>query len=229
MVPRRAERVFCHEPAGRENYKVGDCGSWSGGGGCEDGEDAGVRVVVGDGADGVEAGEVVFVGVVEAVPGDDVEGGVCLCSCEEAAGEFGKDGVCGVPGSVFSEGGFWGLEIPRVGEAIRTDRAKVGEVEVTLIEFKNVAAGGAVWEGDAIADAAGNDADFVGPDKKRAEFSGNIQRTMLGNNEKVTVSGVEGGMWVHRFAGCEDEDSEALLHCWVTSTSDEVEGVDPVD
>lgn len=194
MVPRRAERAFCHEPAGREYYKVGDGGSWGGGRGREDSEDAGIWVVVGDGADGVEAAEVIFVGVVEAVPGDHVERGVRLCNCEEAAGEFGKEGVCGVPGSVFSEGGLWGLKIPCVGEAIRTDRAKLREAEVALIEFKNVAAGGAVRKSDAVADAAGNDADFVGPDKKRAKFGGNVQSTMLGNNEKITVGGVEGGM-----------------------------------
>lgn len=187
MVPGRAERVFCDEPAGRENHKVGDCGSRGGGGGCEDGEDAGIRMVVGDGADSVEAGEVVFVGVVEAVPGDDVEGGVCLCGCEEAAGKFGKEGVCCVPRSVFSEGGFRGLEISRVGEAVGTDRAKLREVEVALMEFENVATDRAVGKGDAVTDAAGDDADFVGTDKERTKFSNDIESTMLWDNEKVTV------------------------------------------
>ena len=51
-------------------------------------------MVVGYAAEGVEACEVIFVGIVGAMPSDDVEGGVFLGSREEAAGEFGEYGVC---------------------------------------------------------------------------------------------------------------------------------------
>ena len=52
-------------------------------------------MVVRDAADGVEAAEVVFVGVVGAVPGDDVEGSVVLVGGEEVGGEFGEEGIFG--------------------------------------------------------------------------------------------------------------------------------------
>ncbi len=69
-----------HEPTRREDNEIGDGGpdvvGWSG----QDGEDRRVGMVEGDGADGVEAAEVVFIGVVVAVPGDDVEGSVELGS-----------------------------------------------------------------------------------------------------------------------------------------------------
>jgi hypothetical protein len=48
-------------------------------------------VVDGDGADVDEFGEVVFVGNVVAVPGDDVERRVVLRALEEFAAEFVDD------------------------------------------------------------------------------------------------------------------------------------------
>ena len=84
MVPGRAERILRAQPAGWEDNEVGDRGPGALAGGGENGEDTGVRVVVRDRTDGVEAREGVLVRVVGAVPGDDVEGGVILGHAEEA-------------------------------------------------------------------------------------------------------------------------------------------------
>ena len=95
-------------------------------------------MVEGDGADGVEAPEIVFVGVVETVPGDYVEGGVGLLGGEEVSIEFGEEGV--FSGCVFVETGDWGLEVARVGETVGADGTEFGELEVALVEFEDVAA-----------------------------------------------------------------------------------------
>lgn len=124
VVPRRAEGVLGDEPARREDDEVGDGGARVVGGRRQDGEDARVRVVVGDGADRVEAPEVVLVGIVVAVPGDDVEGRVVLPRGEESAGEFGQQRVFVL--RVFVEGGNGRLEVPRVREAVRADGAELG-------------------------------------------------------------------------------------------------------
>ena len=115
VVPRRAEGVLGGEPAGRKDDEVGHGGARGGRGGGEDGEDGRIGVVVRDAAEGVEAAEVIFVGVVGAVPGDDVEWSVALRCCKKAAREFGKKGVCMIPGVVFDEGSFGRLEVPCVG------------------------------------------------------------------------------------------------------------------
>ena len=60
------------------------------------------------------------------------------------------------------------MEVPHVGEAVGANWSELGEAEVALVELKYVAADVAVGEGDAVADAAGDDADFVGTDKEWA-------------------------------------------------------------
>lgn len=100
-------------------------------------------MVEGNTADGGEAAQVVFVGIVEAVPGDDVEGCMVLSGSEEVAVEFGQDLVGGA--GVFVEGGNGGLEVPRVGQTIRTDGTKLGELEVSLVKLEDVTSDGAMW------------------------------------------------------------------------------------
>lgn len=56
------------------------------------------------------------------------------------------------------------LEVPGVGQAVGADWPEFGEFEVILVELEDVAADGAVGEGDAVADSAGYHADFVGAD-----------------------------------------------------------------
>lgn len=86
---RRPGRVFHDEPAGRDGCEIDGVSRLAVGGGGENGEDAGIRVVVEDAADDAEAREIIFVGVVGTVPGSDVEGGVVLLAGVESACEFG--------------------------------------------------------------------------------------------------------------------------------------------
>ena len=121
MVPRWAEGVFGDEPTGWEDDEVGDCGARVVGGAGEDGEDGRVGMVVGDAADGVEAAEVVFIGIVCSVPGDDVERSVVLEGGEEAFIEFADDSVGGGGGDVMNVGSCRGFEVPGVGKTVRPD------------------------------------------------------------------------------------------------------------
>lgn len=184
-------------------------------------------MVVGDGAEGVEAREVVLVGVVCTVPGDDVEGGVRLFGGEEVACEFAQDGPRG--GCILLEVCDRDLEVAGVGQAIRSDGTEIREREVALVQLEDVAADGAGGELNAVLDAAGDDADFVWADEEVAEFGADVEDAVLGDDEEVAVGGGEGLVGGHAGAGGVDEDAEALLGGWVAGAGDEVEGVDPVD
>ena len=220
MVPRRAEGVFLHEPAGREDDEVGDCGTGAMGmtGRGKYGEDGWVRVVVGDAANGVEAAEIVLVRIVEAVPGDDVEGCVGLRGGEERPTKLAENGP-GRVGVVFGEGSEGGLEVAGVGEAVGADGTEFGEGEVALVELEDVTADGLVGvEVDSVANAAGNDADFIGADQEVAQLCLNVQGAVLRHDQEVAVGGVEGCLFRHVLAGCVDVDAYALLHRWISST-----------
>ena len=146
MVPGRPEGDFSHEPAGWKDDEVGDGGPQVVRLGGQDSEDGRIRVVEGDGTYRVEASEVVFVGVVGTVPGDNIEGRMILCCGKEVPREFGEDGVGGLSAVIFCEGGDWGLEVARVRETVGSDGPKFGEIEVALVQFEDVAPYRASWK-----------------------------------------------------------------------------------
>jgi hypothetical protein len=104
--------VARHVPAGAEDEKVCEGRGGVAGGGCQDAEDGRVDVVDGDGAYVYELGQVVFVGDVVAVPGDDVKGRVVLGRFEEFSAQLVDD----FPGALldFVFGG-WVEEVAGVG------------------------------------------------------------------------------------------------------------------
>ena len=73
VIPGRPERVFGDHPAVRENHEIDVGGAGRAGGGGQHGEDRGIGVVEQQRADRGEASQIVFVGRVIAVPGNDVE------------------------------------------------------------------------------------------------------------------------------------------------------------
>lgn len=90
-------------------------------------------MVEGDGADGVEAAEVVFVRIVKTVPSDNIIRSVVLGGCEEVAVEFGEDGVG--PCRVLFVGCDWGLEIASIGQAVGSDGPEFGKLEMALVQL----------------------------------------------------------------------------------------------
>ena len=73
VEPGRAERVLGHHPARREDDEIGIGAAGHVAGAGQHGEDRRVGMVEADRADRVEARQIVAVGRVIAVPGDDVE------------------------------------------------------------------------------------------------------------------------------------------------------------
>ena len=154
VEPGWAEGVLGNEPAGWEDGEVDVGRAVDGRGRGEDGENGRVGVVEADGVDGVEAGHVVGVGRVVTVPGDDVEGRVVVVRGPELAEELGDDFEVAV--DVFV-GGYGGLEVAGVGEAVGADGAEVGEAEGLTVVLADVAAGPVGEDLDAELDAARDD------------------------------------------------------------------------
>lgn len=203
VVPRRAEGVLADQPARREDDEVGDGGAHVVRRRRQHGEDARVRVVEADAADGVEAAQVVLVGVVVAVPRDDVEGGVRLGRLVQAVGELGRHRVRVGPverhaAAVLVEGRQGRLEVPRVGEPVGPDGAQLREREVALVQLEGVAACGARGQVDGELDAARDHGDLHGPDEQPALLGADVQHALLRDEEEVAIRGVEGVFCVHR-------------------------------
>ena len=91
VIPWRAERVFSHHPALAEEHEVDIGCAFLARGGGEDCEDAWVRVIKQDRADGAICAEVVFHGGVIAVPRDDIKGAVADFGFVELAAPFDCD------------------------------------------------------------------------------------------------------------------------------------------
>jgi hypothetical protein len=227
VVPGGPEGVLSDEPARREDDKVGDGGARHGRLRSEHREDGGVRVVEGYAADGVEAPEVVLVRVVQAVPGDDVKGRVALLRRVQVACKLAEHGPR--RRRVLVKGGDGGLEVARVGEAVGPNGAEFGELEMPLVQLEDVAAHGAVWERDAISDAARDYADFVGAHEQAAQLGLDVEDAVLGHDEEVAVGGIKRFVGGHVFARSVNEVAHASLGGGVTVASDQVQRVDPVD
>jgi len=86
--------VLCHQPSWREDNKITDCLAriiCLTGKHCKD---TGVRVVITNRSDGVVQGQIIFIGTVVSVPGNDIEGGVVLRVLEELSSELALDSPC---------------------------------------------------------------------------------------------------------------------------------------
>lgn len=100
---------------------------------------------------------------------------------------------------------------------------------MALIQLEDVAAHGPAGEGDTVADATRDDADFVGPHEEAAELGLDVEDAVLQDDEEVAVCRVKGLVGIHVLSGGEDEDANARLERRVACARDEAERVDPVD
>lgn len=186
-------------------------------------------MVVGDGANGTEAGKIIFVGVVEAMPCDDVEGRVRLGSRKEATSKFREESVSGLARGIFDKRRGGGLKVAGIGQAIGPDGTKFGELKVVLVEFEDVATNWAVGERNMVTDSARNDTYFIWTDEETAKLSADIEDSVLQHNQKVTIGRVEGGMRIHGLSSGEYVHPEALLHGGITCPGDQAQRVYPIN
>ena len=121
------------------------------------------------------------------------------------------------------------LKVARVCKAGGSNWSELWECEMSLIEFENVASDWSMGEQDTVSDTAWDNADLVWANKERAKFCKNVKNTVLKNDQEVAVCGVKCRSLVHGLASRKDEDPDTLLHCWIASTGDQMQRVNPVD
>ena len=170
-----------------ENHEIqdGDSRVWRHG--AHDGEDAGVGVVEGDGVHGVVVAQVVGERVVVAAPGDDVERVHVGFAFEELAEEFGVDSVLAF---LLEVGGFRDAEVLRVGQAVRSNGSKFGQVQVIRKDLTNPALmlhELSSRDNDSELDASRNDCKMADFDEHAAHFGLEVQRAGLRDEEEVAV------------------------------------------
>lgn len=231
VVPRRAEGVLAHQPSGGEDDKVGNRRARDGARRGEDGEDGGVRVVKRDGANGVEAAEVVLVRVVVALPPNHVKRRVRLRGLEQSVVELHRHGVvtAATTGSacrsrrakVLGKVRHGGLEITGVGEAVGANGAELGELEMALVQLQRVAPRRTRrgCKMHLVFHAARDHGNLHGAHEQPAHLGANVQVPLLRDDEHVAVGRVKGRLGAHALAGSVDVDAQAGLHGGVAGTS----------
>lgn len=152
-----------NEPAWWEYDKIRDgCAGVIALGG-ENGEYGGIGMVEAYAAYRIESSKIILVGIVQAVPSDDVEWSVVLLGGEQVASKLGQKGPLRV--SIFVEGGYRGLEIADIRKTVRSDGSQFRKLEVALVQLENVAPDWPVLKVNAISNSSRNDTDLVGADK----------------------------------------------------------------
>lgn len=90
-----------------------------------------------------------------------------------------------------------------------------------LVELEDETAHWSFGQGDSVSHTAGDDADLVRPNQQLSEFRLDIQHTMLGHNQEITIGAIEGLPGIHILAGGIDEDPQSRFHRDIPGTGDE--------
>lgn len=226
VVVRWAVSVACNIPSRREDQDIGERSSGIAGLGGQDGEDGGVDVVDGDRANIDEFGQIILVWRIIPGPGDNIEGIVLLKRSEEFAAKLvdnfvfvgGVERVCC--------GGI--EEISGVGKTVGTERTELGKLEVRSPDFANVTTRWTIDESHGESETSRNDADLTWLNPKLSEFGGDIENSLLRNDEVVTVT-VDIGRVCHVFVAHIGVGSDTFPEGWVTRSSNGLDSSDEVD
>src|SRR6266567_4601212 len=103
----------------------------------------------------IESGQIVFVGHVIPVPGDNIERRVFDFGGPQTTEKLGDHAEIAL---AVLESGDWGEEISRIREPVCADRPQLGQPELRAVVFADISACGIVWKLDAKFDAAWDDA-----------------------------------------------------------------------
>ncbi len=183
MVPGRTERVVGDGPALRENDEidVGRAGFRRRG---QHGEDRRIGVVERYRADRREPAELIFVGIVIAVPGDDVERRVPDLRAMQLPSPLHDERARGLAILV---GGHGREKVALVGETICPDRASPRQPEGRTIILTDIAARRPLDQLHAEDDAARDDANLPGSDLDHAELGAEAQLPLLRHDQHLPV------------------------------------------
>mmetsp|Transcript_29560 Transcript_29560/g.49707 ORF Transcript_29560/g.49707 Transcript_29560/m.49707 type:complete len:204 (-) Transcript_29560:383-994(-) len=180
-------------------------------------------MIIEDGVHGAEEGEVVFVGGVVSVPGDDVEGGVILVGLKQVSSKLGDDLEGGLEILKRSDGC---EKVTRVGESVGTDGAQRGQFKVSIEDLAHVAPGISL-DVDRESDTTLDDADLLGLHLQEAKLCLDVERSLLGHDEEISIRVVE-GLVLHRSVGRVDVDDRSRLDLGISSSCDGLETLDKV-
>jgi len=160
------------------------------------------------------------------MPRHHIERRVILLSSEQVASELGRQRPLRI--CVLVEVGYRCLEVSRVSQTVGTDWPEFGEGKVSLIQFKDVTPNWTLWQFDTISDSSWDDADLIWPHEESAELCSDVQRSMLRDDQEVAVCTVEGFMIVHVLSSCVYVNAHTCFHAWVSSSSNQVEAMNPI-
>ena len=170
---------------------------------------------------GVEAREVVLVGMVVAVPRDHVERRVVVARGPEVPAEAQHD-VGGRFAILVCRHG--DREIARAGEAVGADRPQLGKPEGRAVVLAHVAARGFTCELDAQAHAARNHRDLARRHGEPSQLGREHQGALLRHDEQLAVRIAQHAL--HRAVGGVGVDAGAALRARISRGGD---GRQPVE
>ena len=191
MEPRRAERVLRRPSSAAGRRRSRRSRSRRIRRRRQHGEDRRIGMVEADRVDRVEAREVVLVRRVVAVPRDDVERRVVDRRAPQPPAEL-RDQLERALGSLVRRDRR--QEVARIGEAVRADRAELGQPEQRAVVLADVAARRRIAGASSTANshAARQTARFrPGSTSSDAELGRDAQRALLRNDQHLTVGVVE--------------------------------------
>lgn len=160
------------------------------------------------------------------MPRHHIERRVTLLSSEQVASELGRQ--CPLRICVLVKVGHRCLEISRISQTVGSDWPEFWESKVSLVQFKDVSTNRTLWELNTVSDASWDNADLIRPHEKSSELGSYIQRSMLRDDQEVTICTVEGFMVVHVLPSCVNIDANACFHAWISSSSNQMEAMDPI-
>ena len=188
VVPGRPEGVLGHQPAVAEHDEVDVGGARRLRRRGQHGEDRRVGMVVEDRPHGRVAAQIVLVGRVVAVPGDDIERRVRELGDPERPAPLDVHARGRVAVLV---GGHGRQEIALVRHAVGADRPALRQGEGAAVVLAQVAARGAAQELDPELHAARDDGDLAGLDVDDAELGPQPQLALLRHEQELAVGVVE--------------------------------------
>jgi hypothetical protein len=226
VIVRGSVSVACDVPSRREDEDISKRGSGIARLGGQDGEDGGVDVVDGDGTNVDEFGQIILVWSVISGPSDNIEGAVLLKRVEQFAAESVDDLVL-----VLGIERVWCRrveEVARVGETIGTERTKFRKFKMRAPDLTDVTTRRSVDESDRESETSRDNDDLTRFDPEFAEFGGDIENTLLGHNEVVSVAVDVGGM-IHALVAHVCVCGNSFTKGWVARSCNSLDTGNKVD